>query len=243
MADSTDLRQGEAFFASSAAADVAPFPITRRHLHDELLGRLRDLIIGCELRPDAKIPEKELCERFGVSRTPLREALKVLAYEGLVVLQPNRGATVSRLTLSDLDDLFPIYSRLEALAGELACQHCSDAEIAAIRSLHNEMLEQYRQRDRKRHFELNEAIHEAIHTGSRNPTLRAMLQSIASRIRRARIYANAADERWADAIREHEAIIAALEARECTRLANCLRVHMENTFQSIKQALGDRMAG
>lgn len=238
MTDITDLGRGGAYFPA-ALADSAALPIARRHLHDELLERLRDLIVGCELRPDAKIPEKELCERFGVSRTPLREALKVLAYEGLVVLQPNRGASVSPLTVPDLDELFPIYSRLEALAGELACRNFSDEDIADIRQIHEQMVDQYRLRARKNYFELNEAIHERIHQGSRNQTLTGMLRSIAGRIRRARIYANATEERWADAIREHEQILAALEARESTRLAELLRLHMENTFEGIKLALDE----
>jgi DNA-binding GntR family transcriptional regulator len=227
-------------FSSQVGMSDASLPIARRQLHDELLDRLRDLIISCELAPDSKIPEKELCERFGVSRTPLREALKVLAYDGLVVLQPNRGATVSALTIADLQEVFPIYSRLEALAGELSCTNCSDAEIAEIRALHEEMIEHYKTRSRRRHFELNELIHERIHAGAGNPTLFAMLRSMSCRIRRARIYANVTEERWADAIREHEEIIAALQARQGERLAALLRTHMENTFDSIKHGLSAR---
>jgi DNA-binding GntR family transcriptional regulator len=241
MDDSIDLGQYLAFPPAMAMADTPPMPITRRHLHDELLGRLRDMIINCELPPESKVPEKELCERFGVSRTPLREALKVLAYEGLVVLQPNRGATVSPLTILDLNEVFPIYIQLESLSGELACCNATDSEIAEVRALHEEMIEHYRLRSRKKHFELNETLHERIHTGARNQTLCAMLRSIAGRIRRARIYANVVTEaRWADAIREHEGIIAALEARQGPRLAELLRNHMENTFESIKLGLSLR---
>jgi len=218
-------------------------PIARRHLHDELLERLRDCITSGELPPDSKIPEKELCERFGVSRTPLREALKVLAYEGLVVLHHNRGSTVSPLTMLDLEEAFPIYARLEAYAGETACSRLTDEEIADIRALHDEMVEHYRQRALKEHFEINEAIHERIQAGARNQTLSTLLRSISSRIRRARIVANIADERWADAIREHEDIIAALEARQGARLAELLRTHMENTFESIRQGLDKKSAG
>lgn len=243
MDNGKESEQGAAFLSSPAEAETVTVPITRRHLHDELLERLRDLIISCELPPESKVPEKELCERFAVSRTPLREALKVLAYEGLVVLQPNRGATVSALTISDLEDVFPIYSRLEALAGELACKRASDSDVAEIRALHEEMLEHYRQRSRKRHFELNEALHERIHLAARNQPLIHMLRSICSRIRRARVYANITEERWADAIREHEDIIVALEARQCAKLSESLRLHMENTFKSIKQALHARQPG
>lgn len=240
MDDSLDLGQYHAFPPAMAMVDATPLPIMRRHLHDELLGRLRDMIISCELPPESKIPEKELCERFGVSRTPLREALKVLAYEGLVVLQPNRGANVSPLTVLDLDEVFPIYIQLESLSGQLACHFATDSEIAEIRALHEEMIEHYRLRSRKKHFELNETLHERIHSGARNQTLSTMLRSIAGRIRRARIYANVTDARWADAIREHEAIIAALEARQGPRLADLLRAHMENTFESIKVGLSLR---
>ena len=92
--------------------------IARRPLHEELAERLRDLISLGELQPGEKIPEKALCERFGVSRTPLREALKVLASAGTVTLRPNRGAVVSTLTREELDEVFPVMGSLEALAGK-----------------------------------------------------------------------------------------------------------------------------
>lgn len=239
MDDTREFSLAEEISSPAAMSDSA-LPIARRQLHDELLDRLRDLIISCELQPEVKIPEKELCERFGVSRTPLREALKVLAYEGMVVLQPNRGATVSPLTIADLQEVFPIYTCLEALAGELACRSCSDEDIAEIRALHEEMVEHYRARSRRRHFEINELIHERLHAGAGNPTLFAMMRSMSSRLRRARVYANVAEEHWGEAIHEHEEILAALEGRQPARLAELLRTHMENTFDRIKEGLNAR---
>ena len=91
--------------------------LKRRPLHEELTESLRKLIVSGELQPGRKVPEKELCELYGVSRTPLREALKVLATDGLVNLEPNRGAWVSRITVEELDELFPVMGALEALAG------------------------------------------------------------------------------------------------------------------------------
>lgn len=243
MQDNTSAGRGDAYSFQASSGDMRQSPIARRHLHDELLERLRDSIVTGELPPDSKIPEKELCERFGVSRTPLREALKVLAYEGLVVLHHNRGSTVSPLTLHDLEEAFPIYGRLEALAGELASSRLTDAEIAEIRSLHEDMVEQFRQRARKQHFELNEAIHERIQAGARNVTLTNLLRSLSNRIRRARIHANIAEERWAEAVREHEAIIAALEARQGTHLGQLLAVHMQNTYESYKLGLERKANG
>ena len=100
-------------------------------LHDELVERLRELIVESTLEPGVRVPERELCERFAVSRTPLREALKVLASEGLLELLPHRGAQVTRLTAADLDEMFPVMGALEALAGELACTWITEAEMAA----------------------------------------------------------------------------------------------------------------
>src|ERR1700738_2048711 len=96
--------------------------ISRISLHDETVSRLRAMILEGELLPGSRIAERELCDRFGISRTPLREALKVLAAEGLVELLPHRGARVSRLSDHELRDAFEIVSALEALAGELACR-------------------------------------------------------------------------------------------------------------------------
>ncbi|MEE8500357.1 MAG: GntR family transcriptional regulator, partial [Kiloniellales bacterium] len=122
-----------------AENEVEAVPIVRASLHEELVARLRDLIVEGELTPGARVPERTLCQRFGVSRTPLREALKVLASDGLLELLPNRGATVARLTAADLDEMFPVMGALEALAGELACARISDAELAEIRALHYQM--------------------------------------------------------------------------------------------------------
>lgn len=225
----------------SLSGETAVSPILRRHLHDELLNRLRDCIINGDLAPGAKVPEKELCERFGVSRTPLREALKVLAYEGLVVLHHNRGSTVSPLTLEDLEEAFPIYGKLEALAGELAATRLTDAEIADIRALHDKMIRQYEQRDLRGHFHTNEEIHERIQLGSRNQTLIHLLRNISSRIRRARIYANMSENRWMQAVEEHEKIITALESRDGALLSQLLHDHMQNTFVSTKNELSDHI--
>lgn len=210
-------------------------PISRRHLHDELVARLRDCIISGELRPGTKIPEKELCEKFGVSRTPLREALKVLAYEGMVVLNHNRGAAVSPLAREDLEQAFPIFARLEGLAGELACANLTAEEMAGIRQQHDEMLAHYRRDDYQGHFAANERVHTAIQQGSKNRNLIQLLQRLSSRVARARAQLSPTPEQWARAVAEHEAIMAALEARDGELTAMLLRQHIENIFRSIAE--------
>ncbi|MEM8652772.1 MAG: GntR family transcriptional regulator, partial [Pseudomonadota bacterium] len=188
--------------------------ITRPSLHIELLDRLRDLIIEGKLPPGTKVPERELCERYGVSRTPMREALKVLAVDGLVWLEPNRGAWVSKITIDDLEEVFPVMGALEALSGELACERITDKQIASIRDTHNDMVKYYEARDLTQYFRANQAIHEAILDAAGNTELTAMYRSLSARIRRARYIANMTEERWKKAVEEHEQILAALEKRQ-----------------------------
>src|SRR3982074_2956292 len=118
-------------------------PIVRLSLHDETVARLRTMITEGDLLPGARIAERELCDRFGISRTPLREALKVLASEGLVELLPHRGARVTSLSAVELRDAFEIVATLEALAGELACRRMDDAALAQIEADHLRMAEHY----------------------------------------------------------------------------------------------------
>ena len=229
-------RQASSPLLHPAVAEDGTSAISRRHLHDELLIRLRDCIIDGELVPGAKIPEKELCERFGVSRTPLREALKVLAFEGLVILNHNRGAIVKPLTFEDLSYAFPVYTQLETLAGELACERMSAKEIDEIKRLHERMVAACKQKDAKGQLAINEQIHERIHLGSQNRNLIQLLHHLSSRIRRARMAVIIPVARLRDAIAEHERIMAALERRDAPLLSRAIRDHLENTFRAMKAA-------
>ena len=229
--------QSESIGAGIALEPDASDPIVRRSLHDELLFRLRELIIDGDLAPGEKVPEKELCARFGVSRTPLREALKVLANEGLVTLTPNRGATVTALTIEELEEAFPVMGALEALSGEMAALRITDSEIAAIRRLHEAMVAHYQRGELAPYFKLNQKIHEAILEAAGNPTLAALHRSLASRVRRARYAANMSAERWAKAVAEHEEMLAALQTRAPEGLGLILKRHLANTFETVKETL------
>ena len=215
-------------------------PPRRTTLHEELTQRLRDLIIHGELQPGMKVPERDLCEAYDVSRTPLREALKVLASEGLVVLEPNRGARVSRITQEDLDELFPVMGALEALAGELACQNITPAELEEIQRHHAAMLDRYRAGDLAGYYAANQKIHEGILSAARNPTLTAHYRALSARVQRARYVANTTPDRWAQAVDEHERIITHLSARDGAKLAATLRQHLENKLRAVSQSLASQ---
>ena len=211
--------------------------IVRRSLHDELVERLQRLIIEGELIPGKKVPEKELCERYNVSRTPMREALKVLASEGLVTLTPNRGSSVTAVTVEDLEEVFPVMGALEALSGELACQKITDAEIAAIGKTHHDMIGHYKAQRLPDYFAANEAIHTAILKAARNDTLAAQHRMLSARVRRARYLANMTRERWDKAVAEHEEILAALQARDGRKLGIILKQHLRNKLETVSEWL------
>ncbi len=213
--------------------------IERRPLHHALVERLRAMINSGELTAGERIPEQALCERFDVSRTPLREALRVLSSEGYVQLTPNRGASVARLTLQDLEDVFPVMASLEALSGEIACARITDAEIDAITDLHEEMVRKHRAHELPDYFRLNQAIHESILEASRNPVLIATHHGLAGRITRARYMANMTRDRWDRAMSEHELILEALTARRKARLARILRDHVMSKLETVKIALAE----
>lgn len=210
-----------------------PSTIERRSLHHELVERIRPLIVESQLVPGSKVPEKTLCEQFNVSRTPMREALKVLAAEGLVRLEPNRGAWVTPVTIEEVNEVFPILTVLEALSGELACNLITDPEIQEVRRLHDNMMQSYRDRDLAAYFKTNQEIHRAILLGARNNTLTNSCQALSARMQRARYVANMSEERWAEAVSEHEQIIKMLEARDGRRLSIVLVEHMRNKQASV----------
>lgn len=205
--------------------------ILQRNLYREVADRIGELIEHGELAPGERISEKQLCERFGVSRTPLREALKVLATEGLIELLPNRGARVVRLTFKKVKDTYDLMAALEGLSGELACQHISDSEIAAIRALHDAMLEHYHNRDLVTYFEINQQIHESILAASRNEVLQEMYSNLSQRVKRVRYSKKMTQKFWRQAVQDHENMMAALEERDSKRLGQILRDHLCNKLE------------
>ncbi len=212
-------------------------PISRQSLHDELVQRLRSMVIEGDLTPGSRVPERVLCERFAVSRTPLREAMKVLASEGLLELTPHRGAVVPCLTLEDLEEVFPVLGALEGLAGELACKHVTEEDLAEVRALHYQMVLHYQRSELPEYFRLNQAIHEKIMAVAGNATLLDQHRSLAGRVRRARYQANMSAGRWKHAVEEHEEILKALTARDAERLGRILKQHLQNKCETVKEAL------
>jgi DNA-binding GntR family transcriptional regulator len=214
-----------------------PTPIIRRPLHEEAADRLRDLIVQGRLAAGTRLNERLLTAQLGLSRTPLREAFKVLATEGLVELLPNRGAIVSQMDPVRLGESLAVMGALEALAGELACRYATDAQINEIRALHYEMLAYHARNDLAGYFKFNQAIHLKIVKYSGNSVLFNIYRQLNGNVRRARYMANLSKERWDAAVREHGEILAALGSRDVGRIKALLSDHLAHKLASVLAAL------
>ncbi|RUZ72658.1 GntR family transcriptional regulator [Mesorhizobium sp. M7A.F.Ca.US.006.01.1.1] len=196
------------------------------------------MILDGKLKPGDKISERELCEQIGVSRTPLREALKVLAFEGLIQLHTNRGATVATLSAKEIDNLFPIIGALEALGAELACARITDSQAAAIRKLHDKMIERAQKKDWLSFSKVNRSIHYALLEASQNPELVNFYQQLEVRIHSIRYQNEESGAELERSIVDHENIIQALEDRDGPRLAALMREHLGHKADAVRKILG-----
>lgn len=212
-------------------------PIERRALHEEVAERLREMITEGLLAPGSRLNERVLCERLGVSRTPLREAFKVLAAERLVELNPNRGAIVATLSADDVEHLFELMAALEGLSGELAARRRTAAELDEIRAMHYEMLAAHARRDLPLYYRLNRGIHEAINRCARNPELTETYDSVNLRIQNLRFRSNFNQEKWEAAVREHGAMIDALAAGDARALRAVLEQHLRHKRDAVLEEL------
>jgi DNA-binding GntR family transcriptional regulator len=215
----------------STMADV--IEISRLGLHDQVAARLRTMLVEGRIAPGAKLNERELSELLRVSRTPLREAIKLLGAEGLVDLLPNRGAVAVKLSEADVINSFEVLAAMEGLSGELAAQRITDAELAELRALHYEMLACYARTDLSGYYRLNALIHAAINSAARNPVLSKAYRSINARVQSLRFRTNQDSAKWKLAVKEHERMIEALDARDAAAMRSVLIEHLQHKRDTV----------
>jgi DNA-binding GntR family transcriptional regulator len=213
--------------------------LPRGHATLDAADRLRDMIVEGALAPATRISERMIQERFGISRTPLREAFKVLAAEGLITLAPNRGAVVTRLSFDELQAAFELLSALDGAAGELACERATDHEIDAVYGLHQLMVAHHNASDLHQYFHVNKAIHLAIVDAAHNEAISRVYRAEAARIDRYRYAGNRTATHWARAIREHDHILDAFRHRQGAVLREVLFAH-RRTGWSMAKAMFER---
>ena len=207
--------------------------ISRQALHSAVASRLRDMIVEDRLKPGERLNERELCEQLGISRTPLREAFRVLATEGLISLLPHRGAQVIKLSPAEVVDTFDVMGALEGLSGELACRHVTEADLGALRTMHQEMVAYHAQRDLPNYYRINRIIHERINAIAGNPTLTRTYRALNDRLHALRFRSNYLKEKWDRAVADHGEMLEALAARDGERLRRVLVGHLAHKRDAV----------
>jgi len=214
-------------------------------LHQNLVAQIRKMLVEGELTGEQRIPEAQLCARFSVSRTPLREALKVLAAEGFILLRPNRGAVVAPIDPSLIAPIFELKGALERLIGLTVAVRATDEDITALNTLHEALGEALKQGALNEYTNLNYIFHRRISQISRNSELIQSYDNLQQKIWRYRFLVNGSRPRLQESHQEHEEIMIALRARTPLDLAARLERHNLHTGEAMEeaawQALGGRM--
>ena len=216
---------------------AAIISIPRAALHEQVAQRLRQMLVENQIAPGAKLNERELAEVLQVSRTPLREAIKMLAAEGLVELLPNRGAIAVELTEADVLNTFEVMAGLEAMSGELAAQRITEAELAEIRAMHFEMMAAYTRRDLSAYYQLNARIHRAINAAAKNSVLTVTYNQLNARLQALRFRSNQDEAKWKQAMAEHGRMIDALDKRDAAAMRAVLGAHLDHKRDVVVEQL------
>jgi len=208
--------------------------LVHNSLHDEVAATLREEIFSGAMAPGSFVDEAALCERLEISRTPLREALKVLTAEGLLRHEPRRGCFVAEVTQRDLDDIFPVIALLEGRCAWEAARHASDADLEALEALHVRLAKNARAKRINEYYATNFAIHEAIIMLADNRWLAQVIGDLRKILKLARLQQLHAPGRLDQSLSEHLAVFAALKARDSDGAEAAMRTHLHRQREALR---------
>lgn len=194
-------------------------------LYEQVAERLRQQIFNRELEPGTRIDELKLAEEYGISRTPMREALKVLATEGLVTMKMRRGSHVAEMSAEDVRQVYRLLSLLESDAAMEVAQNASEADLAGLRQLHERLEKQVRQRNA--YFLANEQFHLRLLTIAGNRWRLQIVNDLRKVMKLNRHHSLFHQGRIAESLAEHAALMEALERRDPAAAAAMVRLHFE----------------
>ena len=195
-------------------------------LYEQVAERLRTRIFAHELQPGAWIDEQDLALEYGISRTPLREALKVLAAEGLVVLKPRRGCYVTELSEQDLDEVFPVMAVLEGKVAELAARRVTSADFDRLTAIHDDLEKHAAANNADRFFEANQRFHDALQNIAGNRYLAQLINDARKVIKLTRRDSLRLDGRLKQSLAEHRDILDALRDKDAAKAQRCMHDHL-----------------
>lgn len=209
--------------------------LVHNSMHDEVAEKLRQRIFSGELPPGSFLDEPALADMLAISRTPLREALKVLSAEGLVRHEPRRGCFVNEVTERDLDEIFPVIALLEGRCAHEAARNASDAELQALEGLHDRLRRHANAGRINDYYACNHAIHEAIIALADNRWLAQTIGDLRKILKLARLQQLHAPGRLKQSLNEHLAVFAALKARDADGAETAMRTHLTRQREALRE--------
>jgi DNA-binding GntR family transcriptional regulator len=207
--------------------------IAPRALYIEVADRLRRLIQSHAMAPGDWIDEQALATQYGISRTPLREALKVLATEGMVVLKPRRGCYVAQISGGDLEEIYPIMALLEGECAAVAARNASDTDLADLAALHRQLEECAAARDVEGFFDANQRFHLRIHEIAGNRRMAQMIDELRAVLKLQRHDSLYLEGRLIASLEEHRMLLAALNARDADTARSTMQLHIESSRRAL----------
>ncbi|CAM3758111.1 DNA-binding GntR family transcriptional regulator [Polynucleobacter brandtiae] len=212
-------------------------PPSTQNLPEVTFQKLKALLVEGVITPGSKLNERELAEQLHVSRTPIREAIRRLAADGLVELITNRGAIAVQLTRDDIIHTFDVIANLEGYSGELAAQNISSKALTELEALQYEMMASYARRDLSSYYRLNLQIHNAINYAANNPVLSQLFTQVNARIEALRFRSNQDGVKWEKAVEEHQEMLNALKAHDSSRMRKVMMQHVMNKRDVVIQLI------
>ena len=209
--------------------------IQKKTLHEEIANNLREMIMSGELREGDKIKENELCELMDISKTPLREALRVLSAEGLIRLIPNRGSYVTTPTLEEIKEMFDVMSVLEGVCARTAAEKMSNIDYEKLKKIHLQLEENFRLKDQKQYIHYNNEYHSFVQELAGNKTLNQIVNGLRQKILLYRFKSLNLSGRFEQSIQEHRDLLEAFRKRDVEKAESLMKSHMKKQSEALEK--------
>lgn len=209
-------------------------------LRDVVFNTLREAILKGELKPGERLMEMHLATKLGVSRTPIREAIRMLEHEGLAVTIPRKGAQVAKMTEKDLQDVLEVRDALDALAVVCACRRMTDAQFVELKEAMKAFEDATRTEDVRKIVETDEAFHDVIYASAENPKLVNIINSAREQMYRYRYEYVKNPAVYSQLIAEHKQIIEGFDRRDEEFLKGIMHVHLTNQINAVREVIREQ---
>ena len=209
--------------------------IKKKTLHEEIVNNLRDMIMTGELEEGDKIKENELCTSMGISKTPLREALRVLSAEKIIKLVPNRGSYVCKPNLEEIKEMFDVMSVLEGICARTAAEKMKDSDLARLEKLHEKLEENFQRRDQKNYIKFNDLFHTFLQELAGNQTLNQIIYGLRQKILLYRFKSLNLPGRFEKSIQEHRELLKTFQERDPEKAEILIKTHLKNQSYAVEK--------